>query len=260
MALRAMKQHALLLALLAASSLTACLEAPDDEEIAAEEIIGGTIDNADPSVVALFVHQPGQNQGSLCTASVISPTVLLTAAHCVDPREVGAGNVFEAFAGTRFDATATRLPAVKETHFDPQFNPNNLNGGHDVGIVILSAATNLKPLPFNVKPLPATEVGKSVRIVGFGTNTHTGAGAGTKRIASAAVDAFNALLIKIGNTNKQTCHGDSGGPAFQTVNGVSTIVGITSFGTDFSQTSQCVGGGFDTRVDAVAGFIGQFVK
>jgi secreted trypsin-like serine protease len=255
-----MKLHAHLLALLAVFSLTACVVGVDDEDTSEEDIIGGTVDNGDPSVVALFVHQPGQNQGSLCTASVISPTVLLTAAHCVDPREVGQGNVFEAFAGTRFDSTATRLPAVKETHFDAQFNPNNLSAGHDVGIVILSSATNLTPLPFNKKALPSTETGKTLRIVGFGTNTHDGAGAGTKRVASTKVDAFNALLLQIGNSNKQTCHGDSGGPAFQTVGGVPTIVGITSFGQDLSPTSQCVGGGFDTRVDAVAAFIGQFVK
>jgi secreted trypsin-like serine protease len=255
-----MKQRTLLFSLLAAFTFTACVQDGDDEASSDEDIIGGAVDNGDPSVVALFAHQPGQNQGSLCTASVISPTVLLTAAHCVDPREVGQGNVFEAFSGTRFDATAKRLPAVKETHFDPQFNPNNLGGGHDVGIVILSAATNLKPLPFNKAALPGNEVGKSVRLVGFGTNTHTGAGAGTKRVATTAVDALNALLVQIGSSNKQTCHGDSGGPAFQVINGVETIVGLTSFGTDFSQTQQCFNGGVDTRVDAVNAFISQFAK
>ena len=44
-------------------------------------IIGGVTDTADPAVVLLYA-----NSGSICTATVISPTVLLTAAHCVSPR------------------------------------------------------------------------------------------------------------------------------------------------------------------------------
>jgi secreted trypsin-like serine protease len=49
----------------------------------------------------------------------------------------------------------------------------------------------------------------------------------------------------------QTCHGDSGGPAFQG----SAVVGVTSFGSDQSATSVCFGGGFHCRVDADAAFI-----
>jgi hypothetical protein len=40
------------------------------------------------------------------------------------------------------------------------------------------------------------------------------------------------------------------------LNGVATIVGVTSFGQQF-----CTGnGGFDTRLDAQAAFVHQFVK
>jgi hypothetical protein len=49
----------------------------------------------------------------------------------------------------------------------------------------------------------------------------------------------------------QTCHGDSGGPAFQGAN----VVGVTSFGSDNSQTSVCFGGGFHVRVDEDTTFI-----
>ena len=60
--------------------------------------------------------------------------------------------------------------------------------------------------------------------------------------------------IHIGDSDTQTCHGDSGGPAFQTINGREVIVGITSFGTD-TRAEVCINGGFDTRVDSVLSFI-----
>lgn len=67
--------------------------------------------------------------------------------------------------------------------------------------------------------------------------------------------AANMLLVQIGSSNRQTCHSDSGGPAVQTLNGQTTIIGVTSFGTDNSATSVCFGGGVDTRVDAGLPFI-----
>src|SRR5690349_21357771 len=49
---------------------------------ATQAIVGGTNDNADQAVVALIAQAPNQRGQSLCTAEVINPRVLLTAAHC----------------------------------------------------------------------------------------------------------------------------------------------------------------------------------
>jgi secreted trypsin-like serine protease len=216
-----------------------------------ESIIGGTTDNGDPSVVAVFAHAPGATSGSLCTGTVIASRTVLTAAHCVDPRVVGSGQVFEVLTGTTLSLPGL---AVSATTFDPAWNPSNLQNGHDVGIVTLASPTSLAAIPFNQSPYTSTLAGQSIRIVGYGTSNHTGGGAGTKRTATTSVDSFSARFIVIGSTNRQTCHGDSGGPAFQTINGVSTIVGITSFGQDLS-FFQCFGGGSDTRTDVYAAFI-----
>ncbi|HET9955122.1 MAG TPA: trypsin-like serine protease [Polyangiaceae bacterium] len=221
-------------------------------------IIGGAVDTGDPSVVAIFSHPRNSYYGSLCTGSVIAPRVVLTAAHCLDPRVAGSGNVVDVYRGTSLNS-ATRL-AVSSVAFDPAFDPDNLDRGHDVGVVILSQATTLKPLPFNRDPNTAPKQGSTVRIVGYGSSTHADSGAGTKRSVSTTVGGVSSSFLLIGGSNQQTCHGDSGGPAFQNINGVETLVGLTSFGMDRSQTNVCFGGGYDTRVEQVLGFIDKYLQ
>jgi hypothetical protein len=180
--------------------------------------------------------------------------VLVTAAHCVDPAEVGSGATFSVILGTDWsNANDTVLP-VKETHYDSSFNTNAPQDGYDIGIVILSSPTTLTPLPYNTSTASA-DIGSSVRVVGYGlSNAAQQTGAGTKRSVTAPVDSVTTTQIGLGNNTKGTCNGDSGGPAFSTINGVETIVGLTSYGNQ-----QCTGTGYDTRIDHYASFIAKYV-
>lgn len=237
---------------LAVCSTAACAADPVeqlDDGIANDEqsIIGGTTDTGDPSVLAVFVHAPGATSGSLCTGTVIGPHTVLTAAHCVSPAVVGSGQVFELLSGTTI-----ALPGIvaSSTTFDPAFDINNLFAGHDIGIIHTTNA-----LPFASVGIAPVSFALPVRLVGYGSNTHANAGTGTKRQVTTGIVAASAVLIQDGNSNMQTCHGDSGGPAFQTVGAAQVVVGVTSFGQDASPTSVCFNGGFHVRVDSELAFI-----
>jgi V8-like Glu-specific endopeptidase len=218
------------------------------------DIIGGKTDAGDPAVVALFAHPANQSSGSLCTATFISQRTLVTAAHCVDPAVVGNNNVFDIIFGSNINAAGATSVRAQSTKFDPAFDINALQNGHDVAVVTLAKAqTNITPVPFNTSHTLNTRL--PVTLVGFGVNSHSNQGAGVKRTVQTNIVGINSLLVQIGNSNQQTCHGDSGGPAMQVINGKQTIIGVTSFGQDFSATQVCFNGGVDTRIDAVASFV-----
>jgi secreted trypsin-like serine protease len=235
-----------------AASGTGCAPPPPPDESSGAAIVGGKTDTGDPSVVALYAST--SQGGALCTASVIAPTVLLTAAHCVLPSEVGANATFTVLPSDDLNTSTTQQLAVKETHYDPDFDINQLENGHDIAVVILAKATTLAPLAVGHAD-PSALVGQSVRLVGYGLdNAAAQTGAGVKRMVTAPIDDVSARLIQIGGNGKDTCNGDSGGPALATVGGKQTIIGITSFGD-----SSCGSGGYDTRVDLYGSFLSKYV-
>ena len=219
-------------------------------------IVGGETDTGDPSVVAVYAEQPGQAGGFLCTGSVIAPTVVLTAAHCVSESETGPGATFTVLTSPNINRNGGGALAVREVHANPLWSAKRLAGGHDQGIVVLAEPTALAALPINRTPLPSSLRGQAVRIVGYGLNdADAQSGAGVKRQAMTNLAAIQANLIAVGDSRRGTCNGDSGGPAFMSLNGTETIVGTTSYGN-----ADCSDGGYDARVDTDLAFIDGYVQ
>jgi MYXO-CTERM domain-containing protein len=249
--------------------LAAC-SAPSPVATLSQGIINGTTDTGDPAVVLIFAAMAGSNQASLCTAEVISPHVLLTAAHCVDPATVGANVTFHVFIGPMFSSSspASDFLTVKETHYDTSFDSMHPENGHDVGVVILNDPTTIVPVPYNRTAIPTSMVGTPARLVGYGITSGSdtmGTSAGTRRQAPSTLAHLDSLFVGLQDGAHGICEGDSGGPAFMSFAGTERIVGVTSFGFNGcplmppSGTPPGYEAGNDTRIDMYASFIDPYV-
>ncbi len=84
-------------------------------------IIGGQTDSADPEVFEIEII--GDNdEGASCTGTLIDQHTLITAAHCVDPRTIGATDITLYVMNL---TKMTRPPEPKTTSRSPkmQFHP-----------------------------------------------------------------------------------------------------------------------------------------
>jgi secreted trypsin-like serine protease len=222
------------------------------------EIIGGVDDDGDPAVVLWVAQQQGSTTATLCTATVISPHVVLTAAHCVSPASVGANETFSLFTGASIAGIrASALMPIPETHFDPEYDNNNIMAGHDIAVGIMANPLGIPPLPLNRKALSSSMKGQPVRMIGYGTTDGSdtaGKTAGRRRQVTSQLDSFSDQLVRFGMAGQTTCEGDSGGPGLMTIDGVEVVVGVVSFGD-----TTCTELDYDTRVDAYINWIAPYV-
>jgi V8-like Glu-specific endopeptidase len=216
-----------------------------------EAIVGGTATTGDPDVFMLSM-QGNNGRSTMCSATLIAPRTLLTAAHCVDPSMLGATSV--TITGSDVPTAAEIVPGFNtvrgiETRLHPAWNPA-AGLGADLALVLLEAPQTTSPRGWNRESLTSLG-GAAVRAVGYGAAEPDG-GTGTKRTVDLEIRQLTADLISLGNfVDKGICHGDSGGPTFHTFDdGVERLVGVHSF----TRTDDCLDGA-DTRVDAKASFI-----
>lgn len=209
-----------------------------------DRVINGTPTNGFPEVGLLEIGS------SLCTATLITPEWVLTAAHCVSgasPNQVK----FKVNGGTYNGCLI---------FVHPNFKPFNILLGYDIALVRLATpVTGVTPAAIQSS---APFVGQVVTIVGYGLGGTGDTGGipgtqGIKRMGDVTIDQVDPLLVWWNfdtNDESNTCSGDSGGPQFNTDG---AIVSITSGG--FRAACDLGDQSFNTRCDVFISWIQQTI-
>lgn len=240
---------------------------------------GGTADgNQHPNVAVIVFYEPDGR--FRCTATLVSPTVLITAAHCTagDVGKVAVSfdsvialappSPFPAAADPSVGYTASELASAGFISGTPHAHPDysdftDVRNWNDVGVVVLDEpVTDIVPATIaglntldQIKPndLPKT----LFTAVGYGTEVRKPDSGPQKptpmsyplirRFVEMPGQKLTDQILQTNGNDKDprgtggTCFGDSGGPVF--LNG--EIVAVTSYG----YTSNCRYLGGYQRVD-----------
>ena len=256
-----MKLRPCFAALLAAAPL-AC-SAPETGA-SASAIVGGDADTTTRGVVLVEIHGSNPSDGwSDCSGTVISPHVVVTAAHCLDTALLGFGPdpIFHVYVGDDIYASppASDFYGVSQTIADPTFDASTVaKTGHDVGVVVTTDALPITPIPFVRTALDASFVGQPVRLVGFGLTDFADASSdGRRNSGSTTAAAMDDLQITTADALPSGCEGDSGGAMLATLGGVETLVGAISHGV---AAEQCKGASMAERIDVEDAFLEPIVQ
>ena len=254
-------------------------------------ITGGQLDgNGHPNVAMIVFYQPDGR--FRCSATLVSSTVLVTAAHCTDGVRGKVIATFDSVAptptpratddpGDDMSSVGYSTPVTGWLTGTPYAHPLwadklKLSDLHDVGVVVLDAPYGAAPAalpPRNYLAGLASGNGglskQTFTVVGYGVffekptegpQKPTAVSDRTRRFTDAVGQNVSSQVLKLAQNEKDSragggsCLGDSGGPVFHQ----GLLVGDTSFGA--SQFCRSAGDYYRLDTDDARMFLDDYVK
>jgi secreted trypsin-like serine protease len=245
------RNHSLLAIAASASALMVCglpstaAAAPR----ARSSIVGGSAANPAEFPYAVAIFRKGHMH---CSGSVIGPTKILTAGHCVAGFNLANFQVIIGRPRLR-DAAVGQVIGVVSGRVNPDFEQTGL---HDVAVLNLAQPTGAPPIAVATPDQNAatTAVGAPLQVAGFGATNPFGTHlsgflkATTERVRSdrRCLKAYTrdlfapeSMICSLGARRKKSgrfkihtsaCSGDSGGPLVANTATGPVEVGTVSFG------------------------------
>ncbi len=229
--------------------------------------------NTYSNVGAFIIKSPTGEIYPICSGTLITPDVFLTASHCTQYFT----NVLEPLGYTAYvsfdklipfgslSTTKTKLYAVETVVTNPNYNQSQSDSG-DIGVLILeSNVRGITPATLpecgllgqlveqnGLKKAVFTNSGYGLqnRVVGGGVPYFQDVNPIPRMYSFSSFNSLNGGYIRLSQNpatgNGGTCFGDSGGPNFLTVDGQQILVAITITGDSVCRSTN-VGYRLDTE-------------
>ncbi|WP_128379992.1 S1 family peptidase [Streptomyces cavernae] len=228
------KKTAALCAATAAAAATALVAAPS-AAAAPAPIVGGTTTTTTAYPFIMQITDASQNQ--FCGGTLVSPTKVVTAAHCMVGETTSSVRVVG--GRTYRNGTNGTVSRVSRIWIHPSYT--DATNGDDVAVLTLSTS-----MPYTTASYVTSSqtgvyaAGTTARILGWGTTSAGGSSSNQLRTATVPIVSNSSCASSYGSNfvagdmvcagytsgGVDTCQGDSGGPLL--IGGV--LAGITSWG------------------------------
>jgi secreted trypsin-like serine protease len=230
---------ALFAALGAASGLAFASTSPVAQTLDFSARIVGGVDVADGNN-AFVVLLRDRRDNFQCGASLVAPTLLVTAAHCIPV----VGQQGSAVVGRTDRTDVTRGAVHRFTSIFVHPGYRRADGGNDLAFIELSEPV-LGIEPLGIVPVQNLDAlaGLPVTVAGWGALREGGPGPNRMQEVEVDVDTSvrcaqayprefdQASMFCASRLRKDSCQGDSGGPIFLKPEGAAPIqVGVVSWG------------------------------
>lgn len=216
-------------------------------------IVGGEKVSASDQIVKSTVALVTPSGKSFCTGSLVSPTIVVTASHCLV--DYGDGKLVVAFGTIAKNGyyKSENLREAAKFFVHEEYNTAAMDADsptdapNDIAMIHLKSAAPSGFGPVSVLGAnDAVQVGETLTLAGFGLTHYIFGSSGVLRKVDTKVKTLFPGIkeLEFGEkAYKSACMGDSGGPAFVKRNNKLVLVGVTSRGS-----SKCDSTGIYTDV------------